>query len=466
MDFRSLASYLGFILEIFGLLALIPLIVSWIFQEPVFIPFILASALSLIMGFALDRKFKKSPLSLGQAMVLSALTFIIISFFGAVPYLDHMGPVDAVFESVSGFTTTGLSVVNPETLPNSILFWRSFTQWIGGVGILVIFLLLLSSPGMSSYYIYKAEGRSQRIEAGIYHTVKKIMIIYGIYTLIGFILLLLAGMPVFDSILHTFASLSTGGFSNMNSSIGAYASPLIEMVIIILMILGGTSFFVHDKIFKKKFVEYLKNSETKLFWIIGFAFSLFLSISFMYHSEPIRVGVFHAFSAITTTGFTTIGMDMPGTSKILIIILMVIGGFAGSTAGGLKLVRVGILARAIPWLSKKITYPMSAVLPFKFHKKTIQQQELTIISLFSFLYIVILVISTLAFSAMGYTPVDSLYVTASAEGTVGLSTIDISLVPPAGKIILMVLMLLGRLEILPFLVLIYTLSKSVKWRRT
>ncbi|MBN2042843.1 MAG: TrkH family potassium uptake protein [Candidatus Aenigmarchaeota archaeon] len=465
MDFRSLASYLGLILEIFGILTLFPLVVSWVFQEPVFIPFLLAAAVSFFFGFILERKFRRSPLSLGQAMLLSALTFLIISFFGAVPYLDHMGPVDAVFESVSGFTTTGLSVVNPETLPNSILFWRSFTQWIGGVGILVIFLLLLSSPGMSSYYIYKAEGRSQRIEAGIYHTVKKIMIIYGIYTLMGFILLVAAGMPVFDSILHTFTSLSTGGFSNMNASIGAYSSPGIEIVIIILMILGGTSFFVHDKIFRKKFLEYLKNSETKLFWIIGFVFSLFLSISFIYHSDSIRIGVFHAFSALTTTGFTTIGMDMPGTAKILIVILMVIGGFAGSTAGGLKLVRVGILARAIPWLSRKITYPMSAVLPFKFHGKAIRQEELTIISLFSFLYIVILVVSTLAFSAMGYTPIDSLYVSASAEGTVGLSTIDISLVPVTGKVMLMVLMLLGRLEILPFLVLIYTLAKSVGRRK-
>ncbi len=465
MEFRSLLSYLGLILEIFGILSLIPLIVSWAFQEAVYIPFFTMASVSLVIGFLLDRRFQRSPLSLGSAMVLSAVTFIVISAFGSVAYLDHMAPADALFESVSGFTTTGLSVVNPETLPNSILFWRSFTQWIGGVGILVIFLLLLSSPGMSSYYIYKAEGRSQRIEAGIHHTVKRIFMIYGIYTFAGFLLLSLAGMPVFDSVLHTFTSLSTGGFSPAAGSIGSYSNVGIEAVIVLLMVLGATSFFVHDKMFKKKFVEYLKNGETQLFWIIAIVFSLFLSLSFLGTLEPFRIGIFHAFSAITTTGFTTMGMEMPAVSKILIIILMTVGGFAGSTAGGIKLVRVGIIAKAIPWLSKKITYPLSAVLPFKFHGKAIQQEELTIISLFSFIYILILVLSTLIFSAMGYAPVDSLFVSASAEGTVGLTTIDVALVPLAGKVVLMVCMLLGRLEILPFLVLVYTLAKSFKWKR-
>jgi trk system potassium uptake protein TrkH len=395
-------------------------------------------------------------------MILAGITFVVISILGSIPYLDHLAPIDALFESVSGFTTTGLTTVKPEFLPHSILFWRSFTQWIGGIGILIIFLLLLSSPGMSSYFIYKAEKGPQRIEAGVYHTVKRIFLIYGVYTLIGFILLSLVGMPLFDSLLHTFTSLSTGGFSVRNQSIGSYGNPWIEIAIVFLMILGGTSFLIHDKIFKGKLKEYTRNTETQLFWGIIIIFSILVSLSFLSISDPLRSGIFQTFSALTTTGYTTLTSEFPELSKSLIIILMVIGGFAGSTAGGLKLVRVGILGKAISWMSKKISYPISAVLPFKFHGKLIQEEELTIISLFTLIYILVLILSTLIFSFLGYPPVDSFFVSASAEGTVGLTPIEIANVAPIGKITLMICMLLGRLEILPFLVLFHALWKSLK----
>ncbi len=464
MNFRSILSYLGLMLVILAILMLLPLAVSWIFAEDVYLPFLLGSIVSFITGIVLYKKLEREPLDLGSAMVLAGVTFITISLFGSIAYLDHLEPVDSLFESVSGFTTTGLTVVNPESLPHAILFWRSLTQWVGGVGIIVIFLLLMSSPGMSSYYLYRAEGRTQRIEAGIYSTVKRIFIIYGIYTIIGIALLSLAGMPLFDSVAHTFTSLSTGGFSVKNGSIGSYSNPVVEFVIVLLMILGATSFFIHDKIFKRNFMEYIRNSESQLFWSLVIIFSIFLSLSFLSLPGSLRLGIFHTFSALTTTGYTVGMQTYPELSKFLIIILMIIGGFAGSTAGGLKLVRVGILGKAVNWVSKKISYPRSAVVPLKFHGKIVSEEELGIISLFSFVYILILVASTLIFSFMGYAPLDSFFVSASAEGTVGLTTINIATVNPLGKFVLMVCMLLGRLEILPFLVILYSIFAGLRRR--
>jgi trk system potassium uptake protein TrkH len=463
MNFKSVLSYLGLLLGILAVLMLFPIAVSWIFAEDVYIPFLLGAAISFAIGIILCKRFEREPLDLSSAMVLASLTFIVVSLLGSIAYLDHLSPIDSLFESVSGFTTTGLTTVNPETLPQAIIFWRSLTQWIGGVGILVIFLLLLSSPGISSYYIYKAEGHPQRIEAGVYSTVKRIFIIYGIYTIIGISLFALAGMPLFDSLNHTFTSIATGGFSVKNDSIGSYNNPLVEIVMILMMVLGATSFFIHDKLFKRKFMEYVKNSETQLFWGTIIVFSVMVSLSFLSSFEPIRIGIFQTFSALTGSGFT-LTSSYPDLSKVLLPILMIIGGFAGSTAGGLKLVRVGILGKAVSWLSKKISYPSSAVVPFKFNRKVIREEELTIISIFSFIYVLILIVSTLILSFMGYAPIDSFFVSASAEGTVGLTTIDIAALEPLGKLVLMVCMLLGRLEILPFFVLFYSVFSSVRRR--
>lgn len=464
MNFSSVLSYLGLMLDILGILMLLPLAVSVIFAEDVYIPFVLGAAISFAIGITLYKKFDREPLNLSSAMALASLTFVTVSLLGSIAYLDHLSPIDAVFESVSGFTTTGLTTVNPESLPHAVLFWRSLTQWIGGVGILVIFLLLISSPGMSSYYMYRAEGRTQRIEAGVYSTVKRIFIIYLAYTSLGIMLFALAGMPLFDAVNHAFTSLSTGGFSTRNNSIGSFNNPYIGIVSILLMVLGATSFTVHSNLFRRKFRDYLKNNECRLFWALILIFSALLSVSFLSLPQPLSLGIFHTFSALTTTGYGLGVENYPDLSKFFIIVLMIMGGFAGSTAGGLKLVRIGILGKAIVWVSKKISLPQSAIVPFKFQRKIVSEEELSIVSLFSFIYLLILVISAMFLSFMGYPPIDSFFVSASAEGTVGLTTIDIAGVNPLGKLVLMACMLLGRLEILPFFVLFYSIFRSVAKR--
>ena len=189
-----------------------------------------------------------------------------------------------------------------------------------------------------------------------------------------------------------------------------------------------------------------------------------LSFAFLPSFEALRTGIFYAFSALTTGGLNLGVANYPELSKSLLIILMVIGGFAGSIAGGLKLARVGILGKAMTWVSKKIFYPSSAVVPFKYNRRTVGDEELSIISLFSFAYILILIISSMLLSFMGYMTIDAFFVSASAEGTVGLTTLDIASINPAAKIILIFDMLLGRLEILPFFVLFFALYSRMKNR--
>lgn len=465
MNWKSVFSYLGYILIFLAVAMLLPVIVSLVYDENVFIPFFLGAFVSFLCGVILIKKFRRENLTLGSAMILAGLAFIAVSLIGSIAYLDHMQPLDAVFESVSGFTATGFTTAAPESLPHSILFWRSLTQWLGGAGMLLAIILLLSSPGMSAYYMYKAEAKMHRIETNVLLGAKRILMIYGIYTCLGILLFVLVGMPVFDSVNHAMTAISNGGFSVRNQSLGYYASPAIELVAIVLSILGATSIFMHKKLFKKDVSSYIRSSETQLFWLFAVVFSALISFSLVAAvDEPLRSGVFHTFAALTTTSFTTGLANYTEIAKVLLVMAMVIGGFAGSLAGGLKLVRVGILGKAMTWISKKIFYPSSAVVPFKFNGRTIDDQELTVISLFSFTYIFLLIVSSLALSFMGYATTDAFFVSASAEGTVGLSTINIAAMNPVGKIILMAGMLLGRLEILPFFVLFFVVYSRIKYK--
>ena len=453
MKIHFVLSYLGLVLEIFGIFALLPNIIAWIYGEQTFIPFLVSAIIAFVSGIMLEKRFERGELDLSSAMVLSALSFIFISLIGSIPYLAYTDPVSAAFESFSGFTTTGLSVFKPETLPYSILFWRSLTQWLGGLGILLIFLLLMPSPGMSSFYIYEAEQAGQKVETNVHNSVRKTAIIYCVYTAIGIFALLIAGMPAFDSISTMFSTISTGGFSVHSESIAYYNSVLIEFIISIFMIIGATSFFIHNKLFRKEFMYYIKNPETRIFWVLIAVFSIMLAFAFIPSPIPIEKGIFHAVSALTTTGFTNTE-NIPELAMFLMIILMIIGGYAGSTAGGLKLIRIGIISKAFLWLIKKSSLPLSAVVQVKFDGRVVKDNELTIVSIFSFIYLFILLVSSMVISFLGYSPLDSFFIAASAEGTVGLSTIDIASMHVVGKIILIFNMLVGRLELIPLLVLL------------
>ncbi len=454
MKLTTLISHTGIVLKVTGFLLLAPLAASFLFGESP-LPYLAGVVVALICGTLLEKRSTGEKINMEAALIISAVAIMAVSLAGSIPYLFYMNPVDAVFESVSGFTTTGLTVTKPESLPMSMLLWRSLTQWIGGLGVLVMVLMLLGSPGLSAYHIYRSEGRYHRIEPSTINSIKRIVKIYGIYTLFGMALLYAAGMPLFDAINHSLTSISTGGFSVKNGSVGAYESPLIYISIMFLMILGATSFFLHDKILRKKIKDYLTNRETRIFWGLTAVSSFVMMFSFLGSSSALLQSVFHAVSAITTTGFSIAEGPYPPSAIFILIFLMLVGGYAGSTAGGIKLVRLEILSNSITWLIRKSSLPPSAVIPVKAGGKPIKKSEITIVALFVLIYLLIAGLLAITLSIAGYPPADSIFLSVSAEGTVGLSTTDISSLPALAKIMIMGSMLLGRLEILPFLVLIY-----------
>ncbi len=281
-------------------------------------------------------------------------------------------------------------------------------------------------------------------------------------------LLVIVGMPAFDSVLNTFSSISTGGFTPQNNSISAYNNPAAEAVLMLLMILGATSFFLHDKIFRRKFMDYVRNPETKIFWFLIIIFSVLISFTFLGTNTFIRDGVFHTVSALTATGITTLepgSLEIGGISKFLIIFLMLIGGYAGSTAGGLKIIRAGVIGKSLLWIGKKISSPQEAVIPFKFKYKVIRDSEITIIALFVCIYILLLSASAIILAFLGYSPLDSFFEVTSAQGNNGLSVISLDAMHWVGRVVLIINMLLGRLEIFPFLILLYSISTTISHRR-
>jgi trk system potassium uptake protein TrkH len=441
------ASYLGVVLELTGMLLIVPIIVSGIFGEGIYLPFMVAAIASFSVGTVLDKHFTRGELDFGSAMLLASLSFLVVSAVGAVPYLQHLHPVDALFESVSGFTTTGLTTVSPEVLPRSVLLWRSLTQWLGGIGILLIFMLMLPSMGISSYFLYQAEGR-ERIEAGVYNSMKRISVIYFAYTVLGIALFALAGMGAFDAVAHGLTSVSTGGFSTRSGSLASFNNPWVNAVACLLMILGATSFLVHDRLWSRRFLPYLKNPEARLFWSVLLIFTLLLVAI----GGGLFQSLFHSVSALTTTGFRVSEISA-GTGAFLLALLFMAGGFAGSTAGGLKLIRVYAIGKGIYWFGKKTLLPHEAVIPFRIGQTFLRAPAMIRIFLFVIAYLILLGITTVALSLLGYPPLVSFFQAASAQGTVGMSLVPIASLPWAAKALLMANMLLGRLEIFPFLAL-------------
>ena len=459
MDFRSILSYLGTVLEIMGIVAILPVFMAWIYGENPTLFFITA-VVSFVSGILLDRRFRKRELNISSAMVLASLSLVIISLIGVIPFLWNLSPLDALFESVSGFTTTALTTVKPESLPFSLVFWRSLTQWVGGLGMIVIFLYLVNSPGISSYYGRKPDTDESKKGAFL----KKAMAIYAVITFAGFILLLLAGLGGFDSIVTSMSSVSTGGFSAKNASIAAYANVWVEAIVCLLMIAGATSFLLIEGMTRGSFAGYMKAAEARIFWALIIIFSILLSFAMFGLEQPARLALFHTISALTTGGFSTVG-TFSGLAMLLLLVLMIIGGFSASAAGGMKLCRAGIIGKSLPWIGKNVTLPQEAIVPLKYDERVIRDSEAMTVAVFVAVYVLFLFGSAILLSFMGYAPLDSLFQAASAQGNVGLSAIPMETINPLAKLLLMVNMILGRLEIFPVLGFLYVLVKTQLGRK-
>lgn len=452
----------GMIMIGIGIMCLIPILVDLIYLEFNFIGYLIPAIISITIGtifIKLLKNYSIGSMRTKHGMIISALAWLWASLMGGLAFIliSHVGFVDGVFESMSALSGTGMSLIgNVEILPQSILFFRSLQQWIGSLGIIVLIIGLMTRPGTATSKLYQSEAREERLKPSIKATLKNTIIIYLTYTIIGIILYLLAGMPLFDSICSTFTTISTGGMSIKNMNIGYYHSDLIYFITIVLMILGATSFLVHYKVIKTRGKSLIQDLQFKV--LISIIAIVTILIYLTSTIIPMEI-LFTVVSAITTTGANVnsvaIMCSWPSFVLICLMVLMMMGGSSGSTVGALKLFRVITFFKGIYRHIKEILSPEGRIIPIKISNQKISEKTVAQSGNYITLYMIGIVITWAMLCFYGHDPFKSLFDTVSLQGNVGLSLgiIGTNLETPL-KALCIFNMWIGRLEIYPVLITI------------
>lgn len=429
--------YLGIIMILAGIITMLPLLTLVFYPQEIGEAgyFIAPGVVSILIGYLLSmalRGKEKGNLERNQEMIIVTGTWMIAITVTAMPFVltGHYSFTQAVFETTSGLSTTGLSVVDVAGTPHIFLIHRSVLLFFGGIGLVLVMTSVLSDVyGMR---LYNAEGHADRLLPNLIESARLIIGIYSGYILGGALLYMVFGMSLFDALNHSIAAVSTGGFSTRPESIGYYDSTAIELVTIILMLLGSTNFFVHLLLLRGKFRAYLSHCETRVTFFLLAAFvpvMVVLMMGTMYHhvGEGFRAALFQAVSALTTTGFQTVDSFTGWSSalKLLMILLMLAGGSAGSTAGGLKAYRIAVLFKEIWWkftgdISSKRTVLSEKIVKYG-SAEVMTGEEKNQVNTFAFCYMLIFLAGTFIFTLYGYSVEDSMFEFASALSTVGLS---------------------------------------------
>ena len=478
MNLSMVVYLLGWILLCEGALLLLPAVVSAIYVESAVWALLGTAALCGLLGGALvHRKPKNRVFYLRDGFIVTAFSWIVISVIGALPFLltgAIANPIDAVFETVSGFTTTGASILSDvECLPKGILFWRSFTHWIGGMGVLVFLLTLLPLTGGSHVNLMKAESPGPQVEKLVPSVQSTAKILYGIYlglTVLEIIFLLAGRMSLFDALTTTFGTAGTGGFGVRNNSIAGY-STYIQIVVTVFMVLFGVNFSFYFLILIRRAKRAFAMEEVRWYLIIILASiaAITWNIRGMYESAAIalRDAAFQVGSIITTTGFSTADFDLwPSASKTILVILMFIGACAGSTGGGIKVSRIVVLFKTIRKELRHVLHPQSISVT-SMDGKTVPHEVLRSINVFMVSYFLIFAVSTLLISFDEFDLVTNFTAVAATLNNIGPGlalvgpTQNFSLFSGFSKLILIFDMLAGRLEIFPMMLLF---NKDT-WRR-
>lgn len=459
-DLLLIAHPLGMIMQGTGVVVLLPLITALVYNESTYLAFIIPSILSLALGYLLKmRSSQDDKLGLKHGMIIAAVAWLWAALIGSLCLVmgTHIDFLNAFFESMSAWTGSGLSIfTNVEILPKSILFLRSLEQWVGGLGVIIVIIGILIRPGTAAARLYMSEAREEKIKPSITGTVKTIWWIYLFYTVVGILLYIAAGMPIFDAINNTFTNLSTGGMSVKNDNIGAYHSLAIYIITMILMVIGGTSFLVHYKALKGRAIDVLRDIQFQTTIIMIALFSILLIVGTKFATID---AVFFVISALSCTGSNiqpvNVMFNWPDYAKIIITACMIIGMSAGSTTGALKLIRIITLVKGIYWEILRIVSPAGSVIPRKISGKAVGDEEIREAGGYLFLYFIFLFASWLVLMQYGYGGINSIFEVASAQGNVGLSTgIVAPTMPPLTEIFLIINMWVGRIEIIPVLVLL------------
>lgn len=465
MKNKLVYKYIGKVLITFAILLLCPIIVSIIYKEPI-LPFVIPALISITLGILLNRlKPDTKYLYAKDGFVIVALSWIIISILSALPFVinNDTNIINALFEAVSGLTTTGASIFNKvEELNKSILFWRSFTVYIGGMGVLAFVMAVIPlSQNDKSMHVLKAEMPGPSVSKLVPSIKKTLMYLFGIYiglTIVEIIFLLIGGLSIYDSVLVSFATAGTGGFTQFNDGLASIGS-FNQIVVAIAMFLFGINFNIYFLILMKEFKSIFKSEELKTYIVICLIAIAFI-VANTWHmfdtlSEALRQTAFHVSSIVTSTGFGVGDVNIyPTSCRVLCLFLMLVSACAGSTCGGFKISRLIICIKSITRDILKIFKPNS-VQTIKFENKKIDEDTISSVRAFLFLYIIILVTLILLVSYDGFSleiTINAAFTTFANNGIAfGISSFDSF--SNLSKLAMTAGMLLGRLEIFPLIIL-------------
>ncbi|MBA7472376.1 Trk system potassium uptake protein TrkH [subsurface metagenome] len=474
---------MGLLIAILGFSMLLPLAWSLYYRESDSLAFAISIAISIGLGLLLWRltPVGEGRLSRREAIMLVAGGWILASAFGTLPYAlagTFSSYLDAFFEAMSGFTTTGATVLaSIESQPHGILLWRSLTQWLGGMGIITLFVALFPIFGIGAAHLVEAEmpgPQAERLTARFRDTAKALWLLYLGFSVLEFISLCLARMPAFEALTVTFSTMPTGGFTPTTLSIGAYNSPFVEGIIIFFMMVAGVNFgLYYFLLWKRQPGRLFSNSEFRLYIALLIGACLFIALNLINSiglsiGEAFRYSSFQAVSIMTTTGFVTANFGAwPAFARATLLILMVIGASAGSTGGALKVTRLLVLSK-YAYRRILLFFNPRAVIPLKVGGNTLSERVVSGIIGMSILYFATLIAGFLVMSALGLDHVTALSSVAATLGNVGPGlglvgpTANYLCIPALGKVVLIICMLVGRLEL--FTVLVLFAPSFWKWR--
>jgi trk system potassium uptake protein TrkH len=463
-----IGKYFGYFLMALGIILLPPAAFAGLIHETrAAVIFTVVAGSILCAGVVLYKLLPATELLLKEAIVLTAIFFPLSAVISAVPVqlITGVSYTDALFECIAGITTTGLSVM-PATADPVFLFFRSWLQWIGGLGIIIVVLLIFLKPDTSAFILYETQDSTDVVKPGVIATALMFGRVYIAITLLAFGLFWAGGMIPFDAVCHAFSAVSTGGFSTKSGSIADFSGMLIPGMMCLVMVLGGTDFSIFNELFRdpKKMFRDVQLRYFALIALTGIALMVISLVSTTALVDALPVAVFQVISALTSSGYSTVSVGgLPETSRAVLLVLMGIGGSLGSTSGGLKIFRFILIVQLIRVILMRIFLPREVVTHLKVGERVMEQDEVYQHVTYIFLYGIVLAVSCFLFLVYGFGMSTSLFEVTSALGGVGLSAgLTSPALPLVLKGVLSADMLLGRLEIIPFLIL---LNPATWWKR-
>lgn len=471
MNAPLIANVLGWLLVGLAAFQLVPIAAAFSFGEPV-LPYVASATATCVVGLtvALGSHATDRRLRTRDGFLVVSAAWLIASAFGALPYIfsGSLGNVDAIFESVSGFTTTGSTVMAPiEGTHRALLLWRSLTQWLGGMGIILFAVALMPLLGVGGMQLFKAEVPgpvADKLTPRVAVTARRLWLIYVGMTAIEWALLVVAGMTPFEALCHALTTMSTGGFSTLDTSIGGFDSALIELIIIVFMILAGVNFVLHYRLLTGRIGSALRDAELRYYMILLGGATLIIYASLVHAQEPagFRTALFQVVSVATTTGYATVDFEgWPALALLVLLQLMILGGMAGSTSGGVKSLRVLIGIEAVFSVFNRLGHRTAVRHPVRYAGKQVPDEVLAGIWAFLTAYFLMVAVLACVVGAAGYNVVTSLSAALTAVGNVGPGLAEVgpydnfSHFPSAVKLALSIGMIAGRLELFTILILFH-----------